>query len=219
MKRRLFFIPFGLVLILLLLLSSIPGIPVRGEPNAFIISYADATNTLSLSGSSSLFSLIGNVGDRIVLQYAKASKVHGLTPLPQTFLSLLQNVRDRFVLQYAKASNTFTLGYPIDLIGDTTAPPIISVDEHLSSGGMLVSISSSEYTLAELEYGTSPGNYPNNLVDDKFSVTHTFSLTGYDSGETIYFRVTLTDRSSNTTISPEYSFVPLRGVHLPLIIR
>jgi hypothetical protein len=218
MKRKWVILSPVIVLVLLILFTAIPEKQVRGEPNAsFIINYADATNTFSMTSSASLFPLIQNVENRFVIQYANASKVYELTPVPQTFLNYLQAMEDRFVLYYANASNTFTLGYPIDLIGDTTAPTITSVEESSSGGSMLVTVTSSEYTLAELRYGTSSGNYPNNLVDDLYRYSHTFTLPKPESDQTIYYRVALTDRSSNVTTSPEYTLVPLNAVYLPLV--
>ena len=206
--------------VILILLMSVITIPksVRGEPNDyFVINYADATNTFSMTSSPSVFPLIQNVENRFVIQYANASQVHALTPIPQAFMNFLQVVEDRFVILYANASNTFALGYPIDLIGDTTAPTITSVEESPSGGSMLVTVTSSEYTLAELRYGTSSGSYPNSLVDDLYRYSHTFALPKPGSGETIYYRVMLTDRSSNVTTSPEYTLEPLSAVYLPLL--
>jgi hypothetical protein len=218
MKRKLLMLPTILLLILLFFVTTVPEISVRGEPSDFfIINNADGSNTFSMNNSPPLWTLIQNVNDRIILQYAKASKIYTLTPIPQNFMSLIQAVEDRFVVQYANASNTFTLGYPIDLIGDTTAPTITNVAEIPSGGSMLVTVTSSEYTLAELRYGTSSGVYPNNLVDDLFRYSHTFTLPKPGSGETIYYRVALTDRSMNVSTSREYTLAPLNAVYLPLV--
>ena len=218
MKRRWILFSPVIVLVLLILFTAIPEKQVRGEPNAsFIINYADATNTFSMTSSPSLFPLIQNVENRFVIQYANASQVHALTPIPQAFMNFLQVVEDRFVILYANASNTFALGYPIDLIGDTTAPTITSVEESPSGGSMLVTVTSSEYTLAELQYGNSSGNYPNSLGDDLYRYSHTFTLPKPGSGETIYYRIILADRSSNVTTSPEYTLEPLNAVYLPLL--
>jgi hypothetical protein len=208
------------LLILIFLVTAIPEKSVRGEPNDyFVINYADATNTFSMTSPTSLLPIIQNIENRFIIYYADASKVHSLTPIPQPLMSLLQVVEDRFVLQYADASNTFTLAYPLELIGDTTAPTITSVEESPSGGSMLVTITGSEYTLAELKYGTISGNYPNSLVDDLYRYIHTFTLPMPGSGETIYYRVILTDRSSNVTTSSEYTLEPSSGVYLPLLRR
>jgi hypothetical protein len=220
MKHQLLMLSTILLLILLILVTAVPEISVRGEPNDFfIINNADGSNTFTMSSSSPLWTLIQNVNDRIILQYAKASKIHALTPIPQTFMSLIQGVEDRFVIQYANASNTFALGYPIDMIGDTTAPTITSVEESPSGGSILVTVISSEYTLAELQYGTSSGNFPNSLGDNLYRYSHTFTLPKPVSGETIYYRVILADRSSNVTISPEYTLEQQDAVYLPLLRR
>lgn len=219
MKRRLVFIPPVVILILLMLVVAIPK-SVHGEPNAsFIINYADATNTFSMTSSAGLFPLLQNVENRFVIQYANASKVYGLLPIPDALFNVLQFVEDRFVILYANASNTFSLGYPIDLIGDTTKPTITNIDESPSGGSMLVTVTSSEYTLAELQYGTSSGNYPNSLDDELYRYSHTFTLPKPESGETLYYRVILTDRSSNVTTSSEYTIEPLGAVYLPILRR
>ena len=62
MKNRLFLLTSSLILFLILIA---PQISVRGEPSVFIIENADATNTLSLTGSSDLVTLLSNIADAI----------------------------------------------------------------------------------------------------------------------------------------------------------
>jgi hypothetical protein len=246
MKRWLVLPCTGLLFVLLLLtLAAPPG--ARGETNDFfIISNADATNTLSMTSTGTTFSiedrvmlehanasknfsivpplpafrnLLAVVEDRIVIEYANAARFFPLTRPSQALIDLLQSVEDRFVLQYANASKTFALGYPVEMIGDTTPPAVVSVSSSPSGGSILVTLTSSEYALAELKYGSSPGSYPSSLGDDLYRTTHRFLVPAPQAGETTYFRVVLTDRSGNTFTSQEYTLVAFRLQYLPFLLR
>lgn len=250
MKRRVFILASGLLLLLLLFIRAAPQLTARGQVTNFIIDNADGTNTLSMTGSPDLYTLIHNIQDRIVMQAANASHILGLTsppagftsllraaedriviqfangsqfyPLaavPQVFSDLLEAVEDRIVLQFANGSHTLALGYPVAMIGDTTAPTVIEVTTSPSGGNLNVIVVSDEYTTAILQYGLAPGVYPNTLADDLFAYAHTFTLPGIASGQIYYYRLTLTDRSGNVTQTAEATLEPLLSIYLPALIH
>ena len=250
MKRRLLILSTGLLVLLLLLIRAAPQFTAHGQITNFIIDNADATNTLTMTGSSGLLPIIQNVADRIilqyanashyldlirppdgmitllqsvqdriVLQYANASQYFHLTPLPAALTSLIQAVEDRFVLQYANASNTLPLGYPVELIGDTTPPAVTSISSSPSGGSLVVSVTTAEYTTAEIQYGLTSGSYPYSQVNDLFQYTHEFVLPGLDSGEVYYYSLVLTDRSDNVTYTPEATLEPLLSIYLPALVH
>lgn len=216
MKHRIFILSSGLLFLLILVA---PQISVRGEPNVFIIENADATNTLSLTGSPSLVTLISNVSARFVIDHANASNTLFFSTPPAGFLATIGMVEDRFVIDHANESNTISLYYPRDLIGDTRAPVVVSVDSSPQSGNIVLTIVTNEFTTAEIDYGSVHGVYPNNLVDDLFGTTHTFTLPGLASGERYYYRLTLTDRSGNVTHTAEAILEPIQSIYLPALIH
>ncbi len=218
MKRKLILLSTGL-LFLSLLFRAAPEIAVRGEPNVFIIQNADATNTLSLTVSVDLGSLISNIAERFIIDHANASNTLFLSALPSGFLSAINLVEDRFVIDHANKSNTLTLGYPVEMIGDTTAPSIVDISSSPSGSSLVVSVTTAEYTTAEIQYGLTSGSYPYNQVDDLYQYTHEFSLPGLDSGEVYYYRLVLTDRSDNVTYTPEATLEPLLSIYLPALVH
>jgi len=204
---------------MLFLILITPQISVRGEPSVFIIENADATNTLTLIGSSDLVTLLSNITARFVIDHADASTTIFLFTPPDSFLGALGVVEDRFVIDHADESNTISLYYPRNLIGDTTAPAVIEVTASPSGGNLNVIVVSDEYTTAVLEYGLSSGVYPNTLADDLFGYAHSFTLPGIPSGQVYYYRLTLTDRSGNVTHTPEATLEPMLSIYLPALIH
>ena len=195
------------------------GPRASGEAAGFIISQADATNTLSITGSSELTTLIQNTLPRFVFQYANAKNIVPITSPPEAMLSLVQTVEERFVMQYANASNTLAITYPLELIGDTTPPAISEITTSVTGGSFSLVVETSEYTTAVLKIGTSPGNYTTTLGDDQYRTQHTFAPGGLQTGVSYYYRVIVTDRSGNTYQSPEATFTAISKVYLPVTIR
>lgn len=281
MKRLLWFLLPALLLTLALLARPPAGGLVRGQTDAFIIDRADATNTFSMLGSSTLTTLIQGAAPRITIQYANQSEVVPLTSVPVSLrnllqaveerivlqyandsntipltsppagfialihavenrfviqyanqktvipmtappnglLSLLQSVENRFVLQFANAKNVVPLHYPVAMIHDDTPPVITRLTGGSSGGSPILEVTTQEYTTAELSYGASLGNYTTTLVDDQFELKHTFQLPTLLPGAKYYYRVSVTDRSGNTSLSPEGTISGLRYIFLPAILR
>jgi phosphodiesterase/alkaline phosphatase D-like protein len=57
-----------------------------------------------------------------------------------------------------------------------------------------------------VEYGTSPGSYPNSEIDLALVTSHSIVLTDLTPATTYYYRVKSTDASNNTATSGEYNF-------------
>lgn len=213
-----------LILILLILgivYWIVPKNGVQGQSGEnFVIVNADASNTLSMTASSGLNALIANVADRIVLQYANASRYYGLVPAPAGLLTLMGQVDNRFVLQYANANAWYAFGFPVSLIGDHN-PPLASniAAAGAGAGSVLITWTTNEYTASIIDYGIQPGVYPQSVTDDLFKKQHELLLSGLSSGETYYYRIRSTDRSGNQSQSQEQSFAGSIPVFMPLIIR
>ena len=98
------------VLLLLLAALAINSLrPVRGETTSFTIESADATNTLSITSSSGLETLINQVAPRFVMEFANTNKVYDLTPIPNALDDLLANLQPRFVMEFANANKVYDL--------------------------------------------------------------------------------------------------------------
>lgn len=82
--------------------------PVRGQ-TGFIIENADATNTLAVTSSSELGTLINQVAPRFVMEFAKANRYYTLTPVPSALSGLLDTIQPRFVMEFAKANKVYGL--------------------------------------------------------------------------------------------------------------
>ena len=95
------------LLLTVLVLSSLR--PVRGKTSSFIIENADATNTLAVTSSSELETLIDQVAPRFVIEFAKANQVYTLTSLPTALDDLLATLQPRFVMEFANANKVYDL--------------------------------------------------------------------------------------------------------------
>ncbi len=104
------------VFVLVLALALVAGLPViqgaRAQPSGITINGADAVNTFSITGDSTLFTLIKNVTPRFTLQYANELSTLPLVSIPDSLRTLLQSVQARFILQYANQSETFQFSPP-----------------------------------------------------------------------------------------------------------
>jgi hypothetical protein len=83
--------------------------PVRGQGGDFTIENADATNTLSITGSSELEGLMDEVAPRFVMAFANANQYYNLTPIPAALDDLLDAMQPRFVTEFANAMRFYAL--------------------------------------------------------------------------------------------------------------
>jgi hypothetical protein len=209
-----------LLILVVLAVILVMAVPARGQSGSFLIQNADGSNTLSLSPSAALTSLIGNVASRFTIQYANEKSVIAINPPPTGLTSLLLQTADRFILQYANQKNVIQIGYPLKLVNDQAAPQIEGVTVQPAGGGDLtLTIVANEYTRCSLAYGAASGNYTQTLQDDLYRYTHQFSLTGLAPGQTYYYQVSITDRSGNIFTSPEASVSAQIPLFIPLIIH
>jgi hypothetical protein len=95
-------------------------------------------------------------------------------------------------------------------VPDTT-PPVISNVQAVSIfiDSAAVSWTTDEPADSLVEYGTSPGNYTDNLSDLNLVFDHLLDLSNLSPATTYYYRVTSTDEAGNTAVSDEYTFTTL----------
>jgi hypothetical protein len=181
----------------------------------YVIEYANQNRWIALAlAPAELQTLLGQVAARYVIEYANQNRFVGLTPAPTELQSLLGQVRARYVIEYANQNRFVPLGYPIDLIGDTTDPVLVTqLATVLTGDRLIIQWTVDEYTTGLVEYGVQPGSYTGTAVDAYFRLQHQVLISGLTPGTTIYYRITNTDRSGNVAVSQEYS-VELNPVEL-----
>ena len=209
-----------LVVVIALAAAAVVAIPARSQPDQFIIQNADGSNTFALVSSSGLGALISSVPPRFVLANANDNVFQALEPAPAALLALLGQVPGRFVLRHANANRFFPLNYPLELINDATPPQVSQVAAGAVSGNRIrITWTSNEFTTSLVEYGTQSGVYAGSISDNQYRVQHEITISGISSGVTYYYRITNTDRSGNSTQSAEHSFVAIKPLFLPMVVR
>ena len=156
------------------------------------------------------------------MEFANANKFYTLTPIPSQLDTLLGQVAPRFVLQYANASREITLGFPVDLVDDTTPTQCSNIKaEPAGETSTTVSWTTDEYADSTVECGTQSGTYTMTFSDPLYARVHAVTLTGLTAGTTYYCQVTSTDLSGNPYQSQEFSFEQVEDVfiYLPLVLR
>jgi hypothetical protein len=153
-----------------------------------VVQYADGMRYYNLPPiSSTLTSLMAQVGDRFVMQYADANRFYNLA--------------------YPIAMIGDTTPPQI------TAPPTASS----SGSSATLSWMTDEFASTVLEYGAETGVYTQTISDNLYYKLHEFTLTGLTPGQRYYYRMQHTDRSGNTFQSQEYNFVVMQSVYVPLV--
>ena len=110
------------ILLILLLIGITALVVPKGFVNGqtkddFVITNADATNTIGMTGADELTDLIQLVSVRFVVQYANAMRFYNIVPAPTELVDLINLVADRFVIQYANANRFYSLvPAPVQLV-------------------------------------------------------------------------------------------------------
>ncbi|MEM7134466.1 MAG: hypothetical protein AAF702_49830 [Chloroflexota bacterium] len=172
------------------------------------VSGATAVLDTSFTRESTLADLLAIVAPRIAIDQAKARQSYPLA-IVTTLAEKLQQVMSRIRIEQAKVGFTYALRYPVDLIKDTTGPQRTSevtvVIESTTSAKL--AWQTDEYSRSVVRYGSTPGNLSESVTDADYQKAHSTTLPGLVSGTTIYYQVTITDRSNNATQLAESSFV------------
>lgn len=111
-----------------------------------------------------------------------------------------------FVLhEGAKAFSPLT--YPVEMVGDSQLPVISNVAvTNVTGSSAEVYWETDEFADGLVEYGTAPGIYTDQSLDELFALNHTLILEDLSPETTYRFAVTATDRSGNSGQSAEYDF-------------
>jgi hypothetical protein len=186
-----------------------------------VLEYGDRLRRVNLSAPPPV--LIGHlsaVADRVTMQYADRARHLPLAVIPSALNNRLNETAARITMQYPDRNRRIALAYPAALIGDTTPPAIVGTPGATMSGTTaVISWSTNEFTTYTLRYGTSSGNYPNQVSSSLFNTTHQATLTGLSPSEIYYYQIVITDLSGNQTTSQEYVLEGQHELYLPVIIR
>jgi hypothetical protein len=189
----------------------------------FAIEFANANEVYSLTAvPDALSNLLSTIQPRFVVEFANANRFYTLTPMPAQLDTLLGQIAPRFVLEFANANREIALGFPVDLIDDTT-PPQGSNIEATSVGDTSATISwtTDEYADSTVKCGTQSGNYTITVSDPLYVKVHAVDLSELEPETTYYCQVSSTDQSGNTYQSQEFSFELIQEsfIYLPLALR
>lgn len=184
------------------------------------LTYGDTLRHLDLTAvPPELSTLLNTVADRIRLTYGDRVRHLPLAVIPPPLQTELDAIADRFVLQYPDDNRHFTLNYPLEIIGDTAPPAIVSTPQgSLNNSTARITWTTDEFTSYVLQYGVTSGSYPNQVSDPLFNRQHTAVIPGL-TGDLYYYRIISTDLSGNTSTSPEYVLEAEQTTFLPVILR
>ena len=217
MKKSHFLILIGAII---LVFCSV--LPAEGQTGGFIISGADAVNTLNTESSATLSGLIDQADPRFVLEFANANAFLTLTDTPNELDNLLDKLYPRIVIQFANANRYLEFTYPRDLIGDTLPPQITDINiSQAGENSTRISWKTNEFADSAVECGTNSGVYTISISNTLFVMQHSILVSGLSPDVEYFCRVSSKDLSGNLGISNEFSFVQARisYIFLPLIIK
>lgn len=215
MKQKFF---FGLLITLLV--AAYSSFTASGQTDVSV-SNADATLRPPLSNSVQLNNALAPIPKRIASEFSDGLHLYTLTPDSALKAALDQVVR-HVSFDFAQGSRVATLQFPKELVNDTTAPQLQGEVGVLSgSDSATLTLTTNEFTVATILYGTQSGSYPNQKSDTSFAKQHQVSLTGLAKGQKVFYRVVLTDLSGNVNTLAEQSFTinTVRTVYLPFVSR
>jgi hypothetical protein len=190
----------------LLLLGTMVALvsPAQGQTPGFIITGAEGQYTATVSQSQSLVDTFSNLAPRFVVTSAADLLYTAITKAPSGLLSSLELVPQRFVLTSAQKNQFFSVSYPTILIGDQEPPRITGNIPGFESGWVSFTMTTNEFTTAELNLGPASGNYTQSYTDSLFNKTHSFRVSGLTAGRIYFYQYRFLDRSGNQGLSSEY---------------
>jgi hypothetical protein len=124
--------------------------------------------------------------------------------LPDSLWEILDHVPVGIVLGSADKNRTDRLRYPCEIVQDSTPPQIRDV--RATEQGV-ITWTTNEPTIGRVRYGTTSGEYPNQVESPIYKTAHEVRLPRLVSGTRYYFIIQATDRCGNTAETPEQSFV------------
>ena len=202
-----------------LLVGFVWSVAGREGNGSFIIVNADDSAYLDMMPSSTLNALLANVAPHVIVEFANDLRDYDMVTVPGALQTLLDQVDTHMIIEFANDNRFIEMGYPLDLIDDTSAPEISGITVTANGNSATINWTTSEYTTSELEYGTQSGVYTHTIVEDWYRRSHNMTLTELTSGETYYARIHSTDRSGNSSVSDEIIIDPVIKTYLPLVLR
>lgn len=156
---------------------------------------------------------------RYILERTDTLALREILPIPGDIPTLLE---PRFIFERADTNRGIQMAYPRELIGDKTAPLLSISAPQVQADLATVSWQTDEFADSLLEYGLTPGSFPEAVYDPHYTTLHTFTLSGLLSDTTYYCRITSTDRSGNsasTTSGCQFTTTSASYIYLPLVTQ
>jgi len=200
-------------------------------PNSYFTIAIDSTGFYSLYGYDAdvygAIPALNNDGDALILKTGTGSVVDavaweggatggipegwGSTSLPSaptgsTIVRTDSTVDTDTYVDWASAANN---GNPQTQAGGSdVTPPVISGVQatDITTTAAVIQWTTDENSDSVVEYGTTPGSYPNSESDLAMVTGHSIVLTNLTPATTYYYRVKSTDAANNTATSGEYNF-------------
>ena len=200
--------------------SGLQGLLNQVRPR-LLVSFANGTLTRPLQPApAALQSLITAAKAKISVQFANGNDTFLLKDVPQALDGQLAKIDPRIRFQFANANYAAELHFPQQLVGDTARPTLSNIAAgSMPNGRLAISWQTNEFADSKVEIGLNSGSYTTALNDALFVKKHVLYPSGLVPGAKYYFRVTSSDRSSNTTRSQEFTFVfsEKQLLYLPII--
>ena len=191
-----------------------------GVINRIVVEYVNAKRDENLAPAPlAMQSTLNRVLDRILLQYVNSKRGMSMAGPPVEMNAGLQNLIPRFVIQYANARRDIVMGYPRDLIGDTTAPQITNITTLIDGSGVRVRWTTNEFTRGTVAYGSQAGAYTANASETYYERQHELLLPPVAPGAQLHFQIVAVDLSGNQAATGDQMVAGQSHVYLPLVRR
>jgi len=205
-----------LLLLIILVVGLVFALPATSRTTGIIVTDANSVLEIPVSVSSGLLNAVANISPRFVVQYANTIKYYRVAIIPSQLQELLALIPSRITIQSANSNRTFSLNYPITLVGDTAPPQISNVS---ATGQGKIQWTTDEFSTSMVRYGTQPTIYSHSISNTLYTDLHIITLNNLTPGTFYYYKIYSTDRSDNTVESLEYRFTANVYLFLPLVIR
>jgi hypothetical protein len=200
----------------MLLLLLVFAIPVASKPtDSIIVNNADTVRQDSFNMSQNLLDLFVAVNPRIIVEFSDNLLKEELTLIPGELVARVSQVSDRIIMQFADNNFHASLGYPVALFNDSTAPLISTV----TTDRCIINWTTDEFADSTVTYGAQSGAYPESVNDPLYTKQHAVTLSALIPGSIYYLKVSSTDRSGNTSTSSEYSCTATESIFLPIAVK
>lgn len=188
---------------------------VAGQTNGIMVNDADGVVRVGMSQSQSLEEAMGRVSPRVVQQFGQG---HLYAPLKidQELHTLLEGVPPRVYAHASQGFGRYPMQPPQEIMqARDQASPVITDTVKVTPAGnnAVLEFTTSEFATVTIRYGSASGSYSQEVVITIYAQVHSIQLDlskvqqqQLAQTQRYYYIIEMTDRSGNTTTTPEDSF-------------